>query len=269
MPAQFRVTTYNVHKCRGLDRKTSPQRIAKVLIEIDADIIALQEIMHLPESAKDTSNQKNDQLNLIVVELNRHFASIRQPYCICFGENRRLKNGAPYGNAVLTRMPVVFCENYHLPQTRRERRGCLRLDLKVPHRKELLHFFNVHLGTGPRERRVQAENLVSQAILRHSTLLGPRLIAGDFNEWLPGLTTRLLKHELESVDLKRYVQRRKTYPGIFPLLHLDHIYYDRELVLRSFRVHRSRAALVASDHLPLVAEFDTPALGGLEKRVDK
>src|SRR5689334_25201318 len=105
MSAQFRVTTYNVHKCRGLDRKTSPQRIAKVLIEIDADIIALQEIMHLPEFGKDASNC--DQLNLIVVELNSHFASVRQPYCICFGENRRLKNGAPYGNAVITRMPVV------------------------------------------------------------------------------------------------------------------------------------------------------------------
>ena len=257
MSAQFRVTTYNVHKCRGLDRKTSPQRIAKVLIEIDADIIALQEILHLPESTKVTDH---DQLNSIVVELNRHFASVRQPYCICFGENRRLKNGAPYGNAVLTRMQVASCENYHLPQTRRERRGCLRVDLKLPQRKEALHFFNVHLGTGPRERRVQAENLVSQAILRHSTLKGPRMIVGDFNEWLPGLTTRLLKDELETVDLKRYVRRRKTYPGIFPLLHLDHIYYDRDLALRSFRVHRSRTALVASDHLPLVAEFGTPAL---------
>src|ERR1051326_369280 len=255
MSAQFRVTTYNVHKCRGLDRKTSPQRIAKVLIEIDADIIALQEILHLPESGKDVSS--HDQLNLIAVELNRHFASDRQSYSICFGENRRLKNGAPYGNAVLTRVPLVSCENYHLPQTRRERRGCLRGDLKVPQRKELLHFFNVHLGTGLRERRVQAENLVSQAILRHSTLQGSRLIAGDFNEWLVGRTTRLLKDELESVDLKRYMRRRKTYPGIFPLLHLDHIYYDRELVLRNFRVHRSRAALVASDHLPLVAEFAT------------
>jgi endonuclease/exonuclease/phosphatase family metal-dependent hydrolase len=255
MSAQFRVTTYNVHKCRGLDRKTSPQRIAKVLIEIDADIIALQEILHLPESGKDVSS--HDQLNLIAVELNRHFASDSQSYSICFGENRRLKNGAPYGNAVLTRVPLVSCENYHLPQTRRERRGCLRVDLKVPQRKELLHFFNVHLGTGLRERRVQAENLVSQAILRHSTLQGSRLIAGDFNEWLVGRTTRLLKDELESVDLKRYMRRRKTYPGIFPLLHLDHIYYDRELVLRNFRVHRSRAALVASDHLPLVAEFAT------------
>ena len=255
MSAQFRVTTYNVHKCRGLDRKTSPQRIAKVLIEIDADVIALQEILHLPESARDVSN--HDQLNLIAVELNRHFASARPPYSVCFGENRRLKNGAPYGNAVITRLALVSCENYHLPQTRRERRGCLRLDLKLPQRKDPLHFFNVHLGTGPRERRVQAENLVSHAILRHSTLKGPRMIVGDFNEWLPGLTTRLLKDELESVDLKRYVRRRRTYPGIFPLLHLDHIYYDHELALRSFRVHRSRTALVASDHLPLVAEFAT------------
>lgn len=257
MPAGFRVTTYNVHKCRGLDRRILPQRIAKVLIEIDADIIALQEIMHVPACGKDEANRKNNQLNLIVVELNRHFAADRPPYFSCFGENRRLKNGAPYGNAVIARMPLVSCENYHLPQTRRERRGCLRVDLKIPKRKEPLHFFNVHLGTGLRERRVQAENLVSHAILRHRTLNGPRIIAGDFNEWIAGLTTRLLRDELQTVDLNRHVRHRKTYPGILPLLHLDHIYYDRQLVLRTFRVHRSRTALVASDHLPLVAEFAT------------
>jgi endonuclease/exonuclease/phosphatase family metal-dependent hydrolase len=50
----------------------------------------------------------------------------------------------------------------------------------------------------------------------------------------------------------------RTYPGIFPVLHLDHFYYDKHLHLVSFRVHRSRRALIASDHLPLVATFEVP-----------
>ena len=46
-----------------------------------------------------------------------------------------------------------------------------------------------------------------------------------------------------------------TYPGLLPFLHLDHIYYDESLTLSGARLHRSRTALVASDHLPIVADF--------------
>lgn len=53
--------------------------------------------------------------------------------------------------------------------------------------------------------------------------------------------------------------RRRTYPGFFPVLHLDHFYYDRALRLTAFRLHRSKLAVVASDHLPLVAEFELTA----------
>jgi endonuclease/exonuclease/phosphatase family metal-dependent hydrolase len=115
--------------------------------------------------------------------------------------------------------------------------------------------FNVHLGTAFLERRHQGRLLARPEILLNDELAGPRLMLGDFNEWAPGLTTRLLGTHLKSVDIRRHLRRRRTYPGFFPLLHLDHIYHDDELLLRSLKLHRSRTALVASDHLPLIAEF--------------
>jgi endonuclease/exonuclease/phosphatase family metal-dependent hydrolase len=65
----------------------------------------------------------------------------------------------------------------------------------------------------------------------------------------------MLQHEFESVDIQLHLNRRRTYPGVLPLMHLDHMYFDRDLALEEFLLHRSRMALVASDHLPLVAEF--------------
>jgi endonuclease/exonuclease/phosphatase family metal-dependent hydrolase len=65
----------------------------------------------------------------------------------------------------------------------------------------------------------------------------------------------MLQTEFESVDIKLHLNRRRTYPGVLPIMHLDHMYFDRELVLQEFRLHRSRLALMASDHLPLMAEF--------------
>jgi endonuclease/exonuclease/phosphatase family metal-dependent hydrolase len=60
---------------------------------------------------------------------------------------------------------------------------------------------------------------------------------------------------LNSAEPEQRLGRARTYPGVFPLLHLDHVYYNSLLKLEKISVHRSRLALAASDHLPIVAEF--------------
>src|SRR5258708_39916285 len=87
----------------------------------------------------------------------------------------------------------------------------------------VLHVYNVHLGTAILERRHQARRLATIVSDRHVT--GPKIVLGDFNEWMRGLTTTLLSAKLKSVDLQNFLKRRRTYPGLFPILHLDHIYY--------------------------------------------
>jgi endonuclease/exonuclease/phosphatase family metal-dependent hydrolase len=69
-----------------------------------------------------------------------------------------------------------------------------------------------------------------------------------------GLATTLLTEKLNSVDLRNYLQRRRTYPGLFPVLHLDHIYYAGRVEIMRIELPRTRLSLVASDHLPLVAD---------------
>jgi endonuclease/exonuclease/phosphatase family metal-dependent hydrolase len=58
------------------------------------------------------------------------------------------------------------------------------------------------------------------------------------------------------VDAKTHLGRRRTFPGILPVVHLDNVYFDDAFKLISARLHRSKKALVASDHLPIVAEFE-------------
>jgi len=42
---------------------------------------------------------------------------------------------------------------------------------------------------------------------------------------------------------------------MLPLLSLDHIYYDEHLELEQSAILRSRKTLLASDHLPILADF--------------
>ena len=118
-----------------------------------------------------------------------------------------------------------------------------------------LHTFNVHLGTAFLERRHQGRKLIDEAIRNDSKLHGPRLMLGDFNEWTRGLASRLLASHLISADVRLHLPRTRTYPGVLPFLHLDHIYYEDSLTLEAMTLHRNRLSLLASDHLPLVADF--------------
>jgi endonuclease/exonuclease/phosphatase family metal-dependent hydrolase len=234
----LRVVTYNVHRCKGLDGRVRPDRVAKVLEEIDADIVALQEVVCIPGG-----EPESDQAHYLARELGADFL---------FGENRRLWGGA-YGNVVLSKLPMKTVKNHDLSVRGRERRGCLHVDVEVGGR--MVHVFNVHLGTAFLERRKQGRQLAGLDILLNNELKGPRLLLGDFNEWAPGLTTKLLRAHMQSVDIKKHLRRRRTYPGVLPMFHLDHIYHDESMEVVGLTLHRTRTALVASDHLPLIAEL--------------
>lgn len=238
MTPKLRIATYNIHKCRGLDGRARPERIAAVLREIDADIVALQEVL-----GPGGSSREGDQVRYLARQL-------RGFHCV-FGENR--KHGeAAYGNAILSRLPIEASRNYDLTWRGCERRGCLRADVRLPG-GEVLHVFNVHLGTAFLERRAQGRVLTANIV--RSRLRGPRVVLGDFNEWTRGLASRLLAADLEPIDVRRFRASARTYPGVLPMLQLDHMYYDRALELEHFVLHKNRRALVASDHLPMVAEF--------------
>jgi len=236
---RFRIVTYNVHKCRGLDRRVLPRRIVTVLRELDADIVALQEVL-----SETTGRREDDQPRYIAEELGLDWA---------FGENRRLGKGG-YGNAILTRLPVLLKENFNLSHIGREERGCLRTDLSLSS-GTVLHVYNAHLGTAFHERRHQGRRMVDSDMLRREDVTGPRILLGDFNEWLPGLASRLLTEHFGCVDIRLHLGRRRTYPGLLPFLHLDHMYFDGSLGLERATLYRTGKAIVASDHLPLVADF--------------
>ena len=233
-----RMVTYNTHKSRGLDGRIRPDRIARVLEKLNADIIALQEVWSYKEGPlhKDQAAFFTEKLQL----------------SCCVGETRKYRGGI-YGNLLLTRFPILFTQTYDLTAVQREERGCLRADIEVPE-LGIIHVFNVHLGTGYFERKRQAK-LMQMTILENQKLPGKRVVMGDFNEWTLGETTRLLQEQFRTVDAAT-VHPLRSYPGIMPMLALDHVYFEPSLKLKHLTVYRSPLALLASDHLPLVADFE-------------
>jgi endonuclease/exonuclease/phosphatase family metal-dependent hydrolase len=221
-----------------MDRRVLPSRIAEVIAEFNPDVIGLQEVLSI-----ETGTREQNQAQFLADALGMHLAT---------GEVRKLRGGS-YGNVVLSRFPVrSFC-SFDLSIPGREQRGCVRSDVELG--EDVLHVFNLHLGTAFLERRRQANRIVEMELVRSKDLNGPRVVLGDFNEWTRGLVSQVLAAEFRSADIRLHLKLRRTYPGFFPVLHLDHIYYDEDLIVERVALHRTRKALVASDHLPLVADF--------------
>jgi endonuclease/exonuclease/phosphatase family metal-dependent hydrolase len=227
---RFTIVTYNIHRGRGMDRRVNLDRIADVLRETGGDVIGLQEVVRA------TGEARADQAAYLASVLDMN---------LVMGETRPYQNGT-YGNAVLTRLPIIGSARCDLSIERREPRGCLRVDIAIG--GAAVHLFNLHLGLRMRERSRQL-HLLGDFIDVTDPRRGPRVLVGDFNEWHPGPIMRRLRREFVSHVRRR---ARRTHPAVFPLFGLDRIYWDRDLVGEDIRVHRTRLARVASDHLPVV-----------------
>jgi endonuclease/exonuclease/phosphatase family metal-dependent hydrolase len=231
-----RVMTYNIHTCIGVDRRCDPARIAAVLCEIDPDIACLQEV-----DARRRLAPIADQWAYLGAATGLTVVAGGDP---CEHRGR-------FGNAILTRFPVLSARTIDLSVGDYEPRGAIDADLLVGDR--VLRVLATHFGLRLAERRRQVNRLL--AALGEAPALGrpaPHavLLMGDLNEW------RGRRGCLDTLDrrLGPGVAPR-TFPSWMPVLPLDRIYATGPAVLRDVLVYRSPLARLASDHLPLVADL--------------
>lgn len=239
-----RLLTYNVHRCVGVDRRLDVDRIVAVIAEHEPDIVCLQEL--------DVGRARTgftDQAGLIAEKLamTHHFHPAMQV------------EAELYGDAILTHHPERLVKSAALPTLRGipglEPRGALWSAIEID--GVTLNVFNTHFGLIPREQRLQAAALNGRGWLGHPECTGPTILTGDFN--VTSLTrpyqalARRLPDAQRTLGLKPTI---KTFPSSFPAVRIDHCFASPEIVIRSIMAPFSPLARMASDHLPLVVDFE-------------
>lgn len=232
MSRTLRIATYNTHGCVGADRRCDPERIARVIGELDADVVALQEFTYDADVALETRTAR--ELGLF------------EGYQCALGptlERRRQQ----FGNLVLSRLPIRALERLDLSIGRAEPRGALAVTIDAGEVE--LHVLATHLGLSFAHRRDQVRR-----ILEHVDALESRVLAvvGDFNDWLPG---RSVVHALD--ERLGHPPSPHSFPARWPMLALDRIWVQPLDALVALRTHSSALAKRASDHLPVIAEIAT------------
>jgi endonuclease/exonuclease/phosphatase family metal-dependent hydrolase len=227
-PWPLTIATYNIHGAVGCDGRFAPDRIAGVIKELGADVIALQEV---PLGGSKTPN--------VLAELKAATGFHAAEGPACDTKERR------YGNAVLSRYPILSVRSIDLSFGSREPRGAL--DADVDCHGNMLRVIATHLGLRPAERRDQIKRLLE----KFDTEEMPVILLGDINEWFAwGSTLRALVSHFQAVPAP------STFPSRLPVFALDRIWIRPRHRLVHVEVHATPLARVASDHLPLIAHID-------------
>lgn len=224
------VASYNVHKCIGVDRKFDPERIIRVIREIDPDVIALQE----------ADNRFGDRDGLLdLPRLERETGLVPVPI------SATGKGHGWHGNVLLFKKGVVR-DVHQIKLPGLEPRGAVVAEIDL-YGSRTLRIIAAHLGLLRRSRSQQARVVLD---LMNSPDERPTLLLGDLNEWRLGNRSALNTLHATFGPQPPAVP---TFPSNLPLLALDRIMANRHGMIAAIDAHDTPLSRVASDHLPLTA----------------
>jgi endonuclease/exonuclease/phosphatase family metal-dependent hydrolase len=243
-PVRLRLLTYNIHKCiGGLDRRYRPERIEAAIRHYEPDIVILQEV---DEGARRSNRDRQ-------VDLLAEGTGLRHG---TWFPNVRVRGGGAYGNAILSRFPLVESRNIDLTVPGKKRRSVLHASCRIPlsrgGRARTLHIFNLHLGLSGRERGRQLKRFLESHPFVGLHQKTPIVVGGDFNDvWgtLGGLY-------LVPAGFQGHGRPQRTFPAYAPVRALDSIYVKGDVRIASMYRSHLGVAKQASDHLPLFAELE-------------
>ena len=249
---RLRVLSYNIHKCiGGVDRRYQPERIAEVIRRLEADVLLLQEV-----DANASRSNRDHQVELLgdLVDM-RHRT---------WFPNVDVRGGGHYGNAILSRYPLIESSNIDLSIRFKKKRSVLHGVIRVRHDDidRTVHVYNMHLGLARFERRIQLRTFLDShpfSSLHHDT---PVVVGGDLND-IYGRLGELLRPagfrgpgaERDELAAARGINKRPaTFPAWGPVRALDAIFVRGSVDFLKLARCETDLSRRASDHRPLVAD---------------
>jgi len=252
---RLRLVTFNIAHGRGLapiqgltsgrKLRSNLNRIARLIVRLEADVVALQEI---DECSRWAGNF--DQLSYL-----RDLTGF--PHAV-FGINNKRDGllNLSYGNALLSRHPIAVSENIVFGRSRVGEKGFLYAEIDAGGR--CLPLVNLHFHYRSRHHRlVQLDRMLAYLRVKqrnhseHWAVLP--VVCGDFNT--PGnrsdATSSLLSHLCDFGDYVLHPQRGRTFPSPLPTRLLDFVFLPPGCIEARSRVVPS----VLSDHRPVMVDF--------------
>ncbi|WP_165452215.1 lamin tail domain-containing protein [Paenibacillus thalictri] len=228
-----RVLSYNMHHGVGEDGKLDLSRIADVIKQSDADIVALQEVDNHWSDRSKYADQAQQLAGL--THMNVVFAADLE-----LPPESGQTAVRQYGLATLSKYPILASNHYELPllTAGNEKRGLLETTIRVNNAE--MNVYNTHTSLISEERLLQTQNIVEIAGAKP----GPQIVMGDFNAGPDTAEMRPMASRYREAFAG--AANVYTYPVTNPTIKSDYIFYSPDMEVMQSEVIVSKA----SDHLP-------------------
>src|SRR4051812_9218193 len=248
------LASYNMHKAVGIDGRRDPHRVLKVLQEIDADVVALQEAdKRVGGRASTVPHALIDSHGMykpvhLGVRHKRTLEGVRKHTDRLLRVDTR--NIGWHGNAILVKrhIGVLDCAAVELPPL--EPRGAVIAELMIGEKP--LRVVGMHLDLSGLWRKRQMRAILDAVARRPNKM--PTVLMGDTNEW------RTEAGCLREIEPEFHLAPTgASFHARHPVAALDRIIVHKDLNIEAAGVHMSPAARRASDHLPIWARISNSA----------
>lgn len=238
---KLRVLCYNIHYSQGMDGIYDIERLAAVINRSKPDLVALQEVdVGVRRSGRIHEAQRLAELTGMAVR---------------YGPTQHYEGGL-FGNAVLTRLPILDVLIQPLPYTESTPdrvtypRGAIAVTVRGPDKKPL-RFISTHFQHNVPEDRVAEAKAINSLFADDATSI-PTILAGDMNATPDSEPIQIL---LEKWANATDDPASPTAPSPKPRSRIDYIFYRPS---SPFRVIDAKviAEVMASDHRPVQADFE-------------
>jgi endonuclease/exonuclease/phosphatase family metal-dependent hydrolase len=241
-----RIATYNVRSCVDENRNVNPDMIAGIIEDLNADIVALQEV----DAEKPLSRDRN-QANILAEKLN-------MDHVFFPAETTGLR---AFGLAILSRYSISDCHCNYLPSLfpglKPRKRAAIRAVIQTP--TAIINIINAHLSLFKLERRMQLKALLGKEWLAAVPKAEPVVVCGDLNAGPLSGTYRTLSRRMADVqkdaNKSRSIPLQPTFHAWSPIFRIDHIFISHHLQTLNVEVKKTCDTRFASDHLPLIADL--------------
>ena len=157
-------------------------------------------------------------------------------------------NGGPYGNALLTKFPILDAKTIPIPvpdvEYYCEPRCILKAVLNV---KRPVSVFVTHFGLKPPE----AENASQTVVSSLASTSTPKILMGDFNLTPESPVLDPIRITMaDTADV--FTSPKLSYPSDAPTQKIDFVFVSEDFEIISADI----PAIVASDHRPHLAELE-------------
>lgn len=242
---KIKVMTYNIHKGFSTGGvKYILRTIKEALSTTAADIVLLQEVVGQHRKSEEKDWPTESQFEYLADQLWSHYSYAKNAIFSQFH----------YGNAILSRFPIIQEKHTVMSTNRFEQRGLLHCEVEIPDLKQKIHLYNVHLDLLRRGRRIQYKKIVSQI---HLDVKEQErfILAGDFNDWTGELNQMFIDElGMEEAHTKFHNRPARSFPSFFPMLTLDRM-YSRNMDILNCKALIGKPWAKLSDHIPLLVEY--------------